>query len=403
VSTTANRPSVSRGVHRFNKGFLIAAAIIVAVILYASLYPFTFYQPEGGVGPLKHLIQSWAERPGRGDFTANIFFYLPLGFFLSLAVSGSGRTLPRMLLVTLAGGTLSTTMELAQYYVVGRVSAADDVYANLIGTLLGAIAGNFAGGDILWLPFRDIVANRVPCLLLALWLAYRLYPYVPTIDLHKYWDALKPVVFHPRPTGYDLFRYTAIWLTVGSLIEAVGGRRRGWLLFPLFIATVLVAKVVIIGKTLSAAEIDGAAIGLAVWLLLAISVSGRLRATATALLFSAYIVAERLEPFQFSSYGRAFGWIPFHSFLYGSLEVNITSFLEKAFLYGALIWLLDKSGLRTGVSTILVAIMLFAASWAESYLPDRSAEITDALMALLIGAIIAVVKTPTERSRKGTA
>jgi VanZ family protein len=403
VSTQANRPSASRGAHRLNKGFLIAAAIIVAVILYGSLYPFAFYQPEGGVGPLKHLIQSWAETPGRGDFVANIFLYLPLGFFGSLAVAGSDRTLRRILLVALAGGTLSTTMELTQYYIAGRVSAADDVYANLIGTLLGAIAGNFAGGDFLWLPFRDIAANRVPCLLLALWLAYRLYPYVPTIDLHKYWDALKPVVFHPRPTGYDLFRYTAVWLTVGSLIEAVGGRRRGWLLFPLFITAVLSAKVVIIGKTLSAAEIAGAATALVVWLLLAISVSARIRVIATALLLSAYIVAERLEPFQFSAYGRAFGWIPFRSFLYGSVEVNITSFLEKAFLYGALIWLLEKSGLRSGRSTIIVAILLFAASWAETYLPDRSAEITDALMALLIGIIIALVKTPTEGSRKGTA
>ena len=125
--------------------------------------------------------------------------------------------------------------------------------------------------------------------------------------------------------------------------------------------------------------------------------------TATALLFSAYIVAERLEPFQFSGYGRTFGWIPFRSFLYGSVEVNIISFLEKTFLYGALIWLLERSGLRTGVSTILVAFLLFAASWAETYLPGRSAEITDALMALLIGVIIAVVKTPTEGSRNGTA
>ena len=183
-------------------------------------------------------------------------------------------------------GLLSTTMELTQYYIAGRVSAADDVYANLIGTLLGAIVGNFAGGHFLWLPLREIAANRVPCLLLALWLGYRLYPYVPTIDLHKYWDALKPVVFHPRPTGYDLFRYTAIWLTIGSLIESVGGRRRGWLLFPLFIAAVLAAKVLIVGKTLSAAEIGGAAIALAVWLLLAISVSARIRVTATALLFS---------------------------------------------------------------------------------------------------------------------
>jgi VanZ family protein len=401
VSTPADRPSASRGAHSFNKGFLIAAAIIVAVILYSSLYPFTFYTPEGGVGPLKHLLQSWAETPGRGDFIANIFFYLPLGFFGSHAVAGSTHNLRRILLVTLVGGLLSTAMELAQYYIAERVSAADDVYANLIGTVLGAIVGNFAGRDFLWLPFREITANRVPCLLLGLWLVYRLYPYVPTIDLHKYWDALKPVVFHPRPTGYDLFRYTAIWLTVGGLIEAIGGRRRGWLLFPLFITAVLAAKVAIIDKTLSAAEIDGAAIALAMWLLLAISVSARIRVTATALLFAAYIVAERLEPFQFTPYGRAFGWIPFRSFLYGSVEVNMTSFLEKAFLYGALIWLLDKSGLRSGVSTILVAILLFATSWAEIYLPGRSAEITDALMALLIGAIISAIKTPTEGSCKG--
>ena len=246
MSTPAIRPSAPRGTHRLNKGFLIAAAIIVAVILYGSLYPFTFYQPESGVGPLRNLVRSWAETPGRGDFVANIFFYLPLGFFGSLAFAGSDRTFRRILLVAFAGGLLSTTMELAQYYIAGRVSAADDVYANLIGTVLGAIVGNFAGGDFLWLQFPDIAANRVPCMLLGLWLVYRLYPYVPTIDLHKYWDALKPVVFHPRPTGYDLFRYTAIWLTVGSLIEAVGGGRRGWLRFPLFIAVVLSAKVAII-------------------------------------------------------------------------------------------------------------------------------------------------------------
>jgi len=43
--------------------------------------------------------------------------------------------------------------------------------------------------------------------------------------------------------------------------------------------------------------------------------------------------------------------------------------------------------------------VLFATSLAETYLPGRSAEITDALMALLIGAIIAVVKTPAEGRR----
>ena len=147
----------------------------------------------------------------------------------------------------------------------------------------------------------------------------------------------------------------------------------------------------------------GAAIAFAAWLLLAVSLGARMRVTLIVLLFSAYIIAERLAPFQFAADGRVFGWIPFRSFLYGALELNILSFLEKAFLYGAVIWLLDKSGLRLGVSTILVAIVLFATSLAETHLPGRSAEITDALMALLIGAIIAAVKAPAEVAGKGTA
>ena len=146
-----------------------------------------------------------------------------------------------------------------------------------------------------------------------------------------------------------------------------------------------------------------AAIAFAVWLLLADSVSARIRVTLIALLFSGHVIFERLAPFEFTTYGRAFGWIPFHSFLYGSLELNIVSFLEKAFLYGAMTWLLDMSGLRLGISIILVAVVLFATSFAETYLPGRSAEITDALMALLIGAIIAVVKTPAEGAGDGTA
>jgi VanZ family protein len=42
-------------------------------------------------------------------------------------------------------------------------------------------------------------------------------------------------------------------------------------------------------------------------------------------------------------------------------------------------------------AAILVAGMLFATSWAETYLPGRSAEITDALMTLLIAAGFALI------------
>jgi VanZ family protein len=197
-----------------SRSFLIATAIIVAIIVYGSLYPFTFRAPAYGIGPVRKLIESWAEAPHRGDFLANVMFYMPFGFFVVLAIAGKGRVVLVLALVIVTGALLSISMELAQYYVWGRVTAADDVYANVIGTALGAVIGSIAYENFRWPLLREITSNRVPSLLLAVWLGYRLFPYVPTIDLHKYWSAVKPIVLYPSLTGYDLFRYTAIWLTL---------------------------------------------------------------------------------------------------------------------------------------------------------------------------------------------
>lgn len=371
--------------------------MIIAVILYGSLYPFTFDRPDNGIGPLPNLLRSWAEPPHRGDFIANILFYLPLGFFGVLAIARGSGVLLGIVLATVVGALLSTTMELAQYYVAGRVSAANDVYANVLGTLLGAVVGGVTDRNFRWPLLHAITANRVPALLLSLWLGYRLYPYLPTIDLHKYWDAIKPVVAYQDVRTYDLCRYATVWLTAAALVEPLDAPRRGCLLFPLFIVGVLGAKVLIVGKVLGFAEIASAAMALGAWLLLAVGGGARYRVIAVAVPLGAYVVLGRLAPFHFNAQGRPFGWIPFFSFISGSLDVNIISFLEKAFLYGSLIWLLGRTGLGSTRSTILVAMMLFATSWVETYLPGRSAEITDSLMAVLIGVIIAVMEDPTER------
>jgi VanZ family protein len=378
---------------RFHGGYLLAAAIVAGVILYGSLYPFAFRYPASGIGPIQALLKSWAQTPQRGDFVANILFYMPFGFFASLGIGTS--VLPALWIAIVCGALLSASMEVAQYYVAGRVSSGIDIYADIIGTALGALIGVVAGRNTSWPIFRTIASNRVPCLLLGLWLGYRLFPYVPTLDLQKHWSAIKPLVLYPNLTGYDLFRHTAIWLTIGALLEAIAGPRRAWLLLSLFVGSVLVAKILIVAKTLSAAELAGAGLALGAWLVLAASTGPRFRVILITLLFFALVVVERLVPFHFSADGRHFGWIPFHSFIYGSVEVNIMSFFEKAFLYGGLIWLICRAGLRPGISTILVASMLFATSWAGTHLAGRSAEITDTVMALLMGAIIALMETKT--------
>ena len=64
-----------------------------------------------------------------------------------------------------------------------------------------------------------VFSKPIPFLLLGAWTAYRTYPYVPTTDLHKFWEALKPVVLSPNLQSYDLGRHTTIWLTLFALIE----------------------------------------------------------------------------------------------------------------------------------------------------------------------------------------
>jgi hypothetical protein len=154
----------------------------------------------------------------------------------------------------------------------------------------------------------------------------------------------------------------------------------------------------IVGKTLGTAELAGAGLAFGLWLVLAIGAGERLRVSAIALLFFAAVVMERLAPFHFSAHARHFGWVPFLGLMRGSVELNIMSFLEKAFLYGSLIWLLGQSGLRFSTSTVLVAMMLLATSWAEIYLPGRSAEITDAIIALCMGTIIGLMETERHAS-----
>jgi VanZ family protein len=371
---------------RFNRNFLVVTAIMIIVILYGSLYPFDFRVPPNGIGPLKTFIGTWDKPPGRGDFVSNILLYLPLGVFGSKMLRG--HWLVGFVAIVAIGAILSTSVELTQYYDEGRDTAVSDAYANTLGTALGAFVGATFRGSVR-LPFvGEVAANPVPAMLLTAWAAYRLYPYVPVIDLHKYWGALKPLVLTPRFDPLHFLHHVAVWLTGAVLIEALAGARRTLLLYPLFVGGVLFLEILIVSKLLSVDEVAGALSAYVAFLLL-VGAGLRQRALVVSLVLAAAILAERLAPFQFGPATRAFGWIPFFSFMHGSIDVDVQSFLEKFFLYGNLIWLLVRSGMPLRPAAFLVAAGLFASSWAEIYLPDRSAEITDAILALAIAEVFA--------------
>jgi VanZ family protein len=363
----------------------LATLLAVLVILHGSLFPYEFRVPPGSGGPVDALLNSWADHPSSlGDMLANVMLYMPFGLFAALAARHRKVDL---CLVTLVGAVLSTSMELLQFYDADRVTSLWDVASNGVGTMLGASAGLLVATRPSVPLLRSISANPVPSLLLIAMLGYRLVPYVPVVDLHKYWNALKPLVSGPLPAPVDVFNYFTLWVTASELVAEIFGAVPSLLLAPLLVGFVLAAKVAIYASVLTRAELAGA--GLAVLLAWPLLHRSPGRAGTVALLLLVSVVIDRLTPFAFQpEAARPFGWLPFRSFLGGSLLVNTAAFCEKVFRYGSLLWLWQRAGLRPWTAVLLVGSTLLATSLAQTILPGRSAEITDTVLVLFVAVLL---------------
>src|SRR5262245_45238076 len=365
---------------------LIIALGMLLIIVYGSLYRFTLRTNLNPAGPLRTLLSSWNRLTRPSDVLANVLFYAPFGFFLARSLNRSRHAIT-VGFATCAGLLLSFSMESLQFYIARRNVAMSDVYADTIGALLGATAACLS--HRMDRPLSSAPhSNRFVALLLLSWLGGQLFPYVPTTNVHKYWDALKPLIYDREIPPLDLYAYAAGWLAVAVLLEALFGAARSRKALALLLAAILSARIPIMRNVLFPAEVLGGAAAMLAWFFLS---RFRARAIIVTVLFSLSVVLQGLEPFQFTSIARPFGWIPFRSFLTGPIDSAIISFFDKVFAYGCLLWLLMRSGCSWYSATMGGATLVMALRVTQIYLPGRSAEITDAVMVLIIAGIMRLI------------
>jgi VanZ family protein len=156
------------------------------------------------------------------------------------------------------------------------------------------------------------------------------------------------------------------------------------------VAIVLAGRIVVVGKVLVAPELVAllACIPLAA---VFVAIPDRRRIAMLAVLLAATIVMQGLEPFEILPQAREFSWVPFKNSLSDSLEVNYSVLLEKCFWYFSLVWLLARLGWGILGAALATAGLLGAIEVAQLWLPGRSAEITDPLLALIAGALLALL------------
>jgi hypothetical protein len=146
------------------------------------------------------------------------------------------------------------------------------------------------------------------------------------------------------------------------------------------------ARLLIASRTLAWSDIVGAAAAYAAWLCLP-----RLwmRRAAPVLLTGALILGE-LSPFHFAAQNgaRAFNWVPFRGLFSSTWQDGFVVLFRKSFWYGSVLWLWRASGRSLAWTTAVAAAALFVLERVQVYLPGRTPEITDSVLAVLMGVLL---------------
>ena len=362
-------------------------AVIVFLIAFGSLYPFSF--SLAGAGVLERLGELPRARTTRSDVAANVLLYLPLGTCLTWLLGARLSAAAAVAAATLVAAALSFSIEFAQLYETRRVASLADFTCNTIGAFAGgwlALAIARTRRHLHSSPFAGLLRHPVAAALVFSWIGYRLSPFAFVLDPAEWAASLAPLGagLEPLATVQHLFA----WLTILALGERLAPGR------AMSIATgamglVLAGRILFGGLALETAEIAGMAAALLLARPLA-RLSRENRAWLLAAVLLVLIAYQGLAPFDFQVAQDRFAFLPFGESLTQYRAANLADMFLRCFTNGALVWLLAQTGLSVLAATSLGAGCVFSIEVLQTWLPGQTAEITDPLLAVCAGGLVAV-------------
>jgi glycopeptide antibiotics resistance protein len=362
-------------------------AVVVALILYVSLWPFRF----GADGPevVETLRQlTWA-RASRGDMFNNVLLYVPLGFCMALVAEPRFGRAGALVAGAVGGALLSLAMEISQASITLRVPSLTDLSLNTAGSFAGAIAGSvWHALGARMMPRGNPIgrSGAIALAVLVLWLIARLWPLWPDPSLRQVKRAVRPL-FTPELGWTELAGYFVGWLVVAQAVFHLAQRQRSVDAFLLVIAVVLVGRTFTSGNTLVFAELAAIAVLLPVLVLLS-RVEDRGRSALIAAVLGTWLAGVALVPALGSPHHVALEMPAAAEFLSRSAPPP-AQLAGKGFSYVALAWLLTSTGLfphvAAGVTVLLVLLLCLlqvgAAAPAYGWI--------DLMLAVIAGVMVA--------------
>lgn len=170
--------------------------IYAALIVYASLYPFSGWRDQG-LAPWAFMAAPLPQYWTRFDLIANVLGYVPMGFLLALALLRARWGWLAVLLASSGAALLSFTMESLQSYLPIRVASNLDFGLNATGGVVGALVAYVLecfGAIDRWRRFRArwfMQDSRGALILLALWPVGLLFPAPVAFGLGQVYERLE--------------------------------------------------------------------------------------------------------------------------------------------------------------------------------------------------------------------
>ncbi|SHL78817.1 VanZ like family protein [Nitrosospira sp. Nsp11] len=354
-------------------------SVIVVLIAYGSLYPGDISEP--GAGAVKQFLTDWNLLTSRGDMLGNVALFFPLG--MAGILFTRKRSDSRIGVATLLFLALiySFGLQLAQVWLPSRSAALADVAWNMVGTAAGIATAHLiatrssARGQPLDVP------SLVPLVVLVLWLLTELLPLVPSLDIQKFKDALKPLFLVFSFSFPATTMHAAGIVVAGNAFTALGQRAAWWL--GASILLLWAGKVVIVNLTLDASLLLGTLAGYGGYLIALRAGRKMPFEVAFWLLLAAWNI-NALTPFS-PAPGGTFNGIPFATMLGGSMEVNVRVLVQSLFTYTAMLWLIQKMGVSIKGAAFGLAIWSSLLELIQMGLLGRTADVTEPILLLGIG------------------
>ncbi len=364
-------------------------ALCLIAILHFSLYPWQF-EPAGLARPL-----IWLEIGSFSDYTdiaVNLAFYLIPALIGQWAFETPRHKL--RILILIVGGLvlLSLTVEFLQLAIPGRFPTLRDVCCNGIGALIGAFLA-FAIPN----PARLLDQFKLPpqssalTVLVIVWATWQTFPFLPYLRLHRLL-AIPQLLLHPT---WSLPEIADVFFALLTLYLLANHLRLG--AFPITVAAALLipAQALLRDVALSPARLLGAGIALLTAALFLQS-PGRRHYLALAALITLWILDRQLVPCEFTSSPlNSFSWVPFRPLIeVGGRSASIRLLCGKFLIYTGALWLYCRTGLPLRLAASAVLTLVGLTESLQRFLPGRTPETTDLVLALL-GTWTVALSAPT--------